>query len=168
MCLHLWSIGKLHRAFLFVCCSDQRFLGKCPHYLLGLGSVIENRCSPAFTLPTTSVCIKWKAGVSFLWDLAFLLSSLVLENFPKYWQGSGFVADQWTHILPWPPPHKFWGFEIDFYVVPLESYLPCHFNLISRLTSSELWFIDSPPLIFLCDQVILWNFSTWMAALPYF
>lgn len=79
--------------FSFVCCSDQRFLGQRPHYLSGLVSVIKNRCGQALTLPTTSVCVKWKAGLCLLWGLALPLNSLVLENFPKYWQGSGFVAD---------------------------------------------------------------------------
>ena len=143
MCLYLQSTGRLHRGFffLFVAVIKDSW-GQCPHYLLGLVSMIENRCSQTFTLPTTSVCIKWKAGVSFLWDLALLLNTLVPENFPKYWQGSGFVAGQWSHILSWPP-HILQLISKDLIgdrcVALQESYLPCNFNLISHLAFSVLW-----------------------------
>jgi hypothetical protein len=66
-CSPHWHVSPLVRyreiIYLYVCvwvcvCGDQRFLGQCPHYLSGLTSMIKNRCSWAFALPTISACIK--------------------------------------------------------------------------------------------------------------
>lgn len=109
-CVSTCEVLGNYMSFFFVCSSGERFLGQCPHYLSGQASMIKNRCSQLLAWPVSSACIKWKAGLSFLGDLALLLNSLMLENFPKYWQGSGFVADQWSHILPWPPQTlQLWG-----------------------------------------------------------
>ena len=41
---------------------------------------------------------------SVFWgDLPLPPNAFLLYSLPTYWQGSEFVADQWSHILPLPP-----------------------------------------------------------------
>lgn len=44
MCLP-WGISGGSAGFFTGFCGNQGFLGRCPHYLPGLASVIENRCA---------------------------------------------------------------------------------------------------------------------------
>lgn len=156
----LVSYGEITQ-FFFLCCDDQRFLGRCPHYLPGLSSLIKNRCSPALTsLPLLPPSNKKQKQFSLwgpipLWILWCWRTPQDIGKCLRLWLARGAACCRGLHT--------FCGLQMgNFGEVLQEFNLPCNFSL----TGSKLWVRWS--ILYYLHMINFWKFLYMHGSMPLF